>query len=90
MKFFIAIIILWSVSTYGIFSQSARNSVRESFTKSFPVVARTGFFFLKYPVMSWEQLQFRRDAISKAIAELRNTTSDKDIRALLYSIGVVA
>lgn len=88
MKVLIILItmMMWSSSVYGLFGKPGWNNEYRRFSESFVVKAQTGFFFLKYPVMSWEQLQFRRDAISKAIDELPSSIYYGRTHLLLYSI----
>lgn len=46
---------------------------------SHAIMKVNGHLTLKYPIMSWEQLQFRRDVVSNAIAALREATSDGEL-----------
>lgn len=69
MKFLIAMMVLTSVSVYGRGSGTVR-SYSDWIRRS------GGHLCLKYPIMSWEQLQFRRDKIDKVITDIGNMASN--------------
>ena len=94
MKLIIVLMFLSSIA-YGRWSNGG--SVWSDSTTPFSqyIRGKDGLFMLRYPVLSWEQLQFRRDALSTAITDLRNLSRNNetlpyltaaDVHPLLYSI----
>ena len=81
MKMFLVMMLLSSVLAWerGFGNSSAFWSV-PVYGKSYSnfIYRRQGTFMRKYQILSWEQLQFRRDAISKAITDLQKAISSTE------------
>ncbi len=98
MKFLIVMLLCASASSvYGRLPPRMRGSLPTWENRTLPFSkyygAKSVGYFLRYQIDSWEQLQYRRDAISKAIAGLEEQlirVSDPSASAYLADQGTVS
>lgn len=96
MKLLIVLMFLSSLAAYGRpFGGSIWGSSIHKFSEMTAFSGRPAEFHLRYEVLPWGELGFRRNAVSKAIATLRSLgdsagaqpyLTDADVHPLLYSI----